>query len=199
MLDGLIGTLNQIDILIFYLINTNMQNPVFDVIMPLISSIGYFSIWILVCILLFVFGGKKGRNVAVVCIIALVFGYFLTEILKYIIVRPRPYAVLEGVRVLAYIGGSSWPSGHTVASFIGAIIIGRSYSFNFKGKNCKLIYPLLIFAFLVGFSRIYNGVHYPFDVISGALIGIFCALLILRIEKDIIKFNEKLLQIRIKH
>ena len=196
MLDGLIGALNQIDILIFYLINIQAQNHVFDIMMPLISSIGYFSIWILVCVLLFVFGGKKGRNVALVCIVALVFGYFLTEILKYIVVRPRPYAVLDGVRVLSDSSGSSWPSGHTVASFIGAIVIGRSYSFNFKGKRCKLIYPLLIFASLVGFSRIYNGVHYPFDVISGALIGIFCALLILMIEKDIIKFNEKLSQIK---
>ena len=196
MLDGLIGASNQIDILIFYLINIQAQNHVFDIIMPLISSIGYFSIWILVCVLLFVFGGKKGRNVALVCIVALVFGYFLTEILKYIVVRPRPYAVLDGVRVLSDSSGSSWPSGHTVASFIGAIVIGRSYTFNFKGKRCKLIYPLLIFASLVGFSRIYNGVHYPFDVISGALIGIFCALLILMIEKDIIKFNEKLSQIK---
>ncbi|OEC87103.1 MULTISPECIES: phosphatase PAP2 family protein [Methanobacterium] len=193
MLDGLIASLNQIDILIFYIININMQNQVFDVIMPLISSVGYFSIWIGLCVLLYVFGGRKGRNVALVCIVALVFGYFLTEILKYIVARPRPYVALNGIRVLTDMSGSSWPSGHTVASFIGAIIIGRSYSFKFKGKRCRLIYPLLVFAFLVGFSRIYNGVHYPFDVISGALIGIFCALLILMIEKDIIKFNEMLL------
>ena len=196
MLDGLIASLNQIDILIFYLINISMQNPIFDVLMPLISNIGYFSIWILVCVLLYVFGGKKGRNIALVCIVALLFGYFLTEILKYIVVRPRPYAVLDGVRVLTDSSGSSWPSGHTVASFIGAIIIGRSYSFNFRGKSCRLIYPLLVFASLVGFSRIYNGVHYPFDVISGALIGIFCALLILMVEKDIIKFNEKLSHVK---
>jgi undecaprenyl-diphosphatase len=192
MLNGLISSLNQVDILIFYLININMQNQVFDVIMPLISNVGYFSIWIGLCVLLYIFGGKKGRNVALVCIVALVFGYFLTEILKYIVARPRPYVALNGIRVLTDMSGSSWPSGHTVASFIGAIIIGRSYSFKFKGKMCRLIYPLLIFAFLVGFSRIYNGVHYPFDVISGALIGIFCALLILMIEKDIIKFNEML-------
>lgn len=199
MLDGLIGTLNHVDILIFYLININMQNPVFDVIMPLISEIGYFSIWVLVCVLLYAFGGEKGKNVAVVCMVALVFGYFLTEILKYIVERPRPYAVLDGVRVLTSMDNSSWPSGHTVSSFIGAFIIGRSYSFTVKGKGYKWIYPLLTFAFLVGFSRIYNGVHYPFDVVSGALIGIFCALLILRIEKDIIQFKEKLLQIKIKH
>jgi len=199
MLNGLIGTLNHWDILLFYLINIDLQNSVFDFIMPLISSVGYFSIWILVCVLLYVFGGEKGRNVALICIVALVFGYFLTEVLKYIVARPRPYTVLEGVRVLTMIGGYSWPSGHAVASFIVAIIIGESYSFKVKDRSYKLIYPLLVFAVLVGFSRIYNGVHYPFDVISGALIGTFCALLILRFEKYIIKFNEKLLQIRIKH
>ena len=190
MLDNLMGILNNLDVSILYLININMQNPVFDVMMPLISSVGYFSIWILVCAIIFIFGGEKGRNVAVVCIIALVIGYFLTEILKYIVERPRPYAMLEWVRVLTGTDGSSWPSGHTTASFIGAIIIGKEYSFTIKGKKYKLIYPLLAFACLVGFSRIYNGVHYPSDVISGALIGIFCVLLIIKLENDIISsFN----------
>jgi undecaprenyl-diphosphatase len=42
-----------------------------------------------------------------------------------------------------------------------------------------LIYPLLAFAVLIGFSRIYIGVHYPLDVVIGALIGISSALLVL--------------------
>lgn len=189
MLDGLISALDHADILVFYFINLNFQNPVFDVIMPLISDMGYFSLCIILCVLIYLFGGEKGKNISLLCLVALLFGYFLTEILKYVVGRPRPYEVLEGVRVLTGVDGSSWPSGHTVSSFIGATILGKNYGY---------LYIFIPFACLVGFSRIYNGDHYPFDVLSGALIGILIALLFLRFEKDIIKLKSKLMQIR-KH
>jgi len=177
MLEPLI-TLSNIDIQIFYLINLNMQNPFFDFLMPLISQVGYFSFWIIISILIFIFGGEKGKKVAVLAIIALITGYFLTEILKYIVARPRPFDVLEGVRVLTPIGDYSWPSGHSVASFTAATIIGKEYG---------LIYFIIfiIFASLIAFSRIYNGVHYPSDVISGALIGILIGLVFIRYENVI--------------
>jgi len=177
MLEPLI-TINNFDTQIFYLINLNMQNPVFDFIMPLISQVGYFSFWIIISILIFIFGGEKGRKVAVLSILALITGYFLTEILKFIVARPRPFDVLGGVRVLAPIGDYSWPSGHSVASFTVATIIGKEYG---------LIYFIIfiIFAGLVAFSRVYNGVHYPSDVISGALIGILIGLVFLRYKNEI--------------
>lgn len=179
----------NIDIQIFYLININMQNTVFDVIMLIISQLGYFSIWIIISILMFLLGGEKGKKVAVLSIIALVTGYFITEILKLIIARPRPYEVLEGVRVLAPIDGYSWPSGHTVASFTVATVIGREYGF---------IY-FFIFAILVAFSRVYSGVHYPSDVVSGALIGILIGLVVVRYENNIMKgYNDLKLYLKKK-
>ncbi|MGZ7069235.1 MAG: phosphatase PAP2 family protein, partial [Methanobacterium sp.] len=121
MLEPLITTSNT-DIQIFYLINVYLQNTFFDFIMPIISEIGYFSFWILVSIIIFFIGGEKGRKVALVCIIALIAGYFVSEILKIMVARPRPYEVLEGVRVLVTTSGYSWPSGHSVASFIAFTI-----------------------------------------------------------------------------
>lgn len=182
------------DIQIFYLINIYMQNPLFDFIMPVMSEIGYFGFWIIISIIIFIIGGEKGRKVAVLCITALIAGYFISEILKIIVARPRPYELLEGVRVLVPASGYSWPSGHSVASFIVFTIYGMAII----GKRYGLAY-LFILVCLIMFSRVYIGVHYPSDVLSGALIGIFCALLILRNEDNIIKFKEKLWHIIIKH
>ena len=71
----LLTTASNTDVQIFYLINFYMQNALFDFIMPFISEIGYFGVWIVVSILIFLFGGEKGKKVAL-----------LTWILEYQIV-----------------------------------------------------------------------------------------------------------------
>jgi undecaprenyl-diphosphatase len=84
------------------------------------------------------------------------------------------------------VSGNSFPSGHTASSFTAATIIGLKYHLKSKGWKYWLIYPLLAFAILVGFSRIYIGVHYPYDVVFGAFIGIVCAIIILKYEYRIL-------------
>jgi len=54
-----------------------------------------------------------------------------------------------------------------------------------RGKKYKLIYPLIAFASVIGFSRIYIGVHYPLDVVFGAIVGVICALIVLKFETSI--------------
>jgi undecaprenyl-diphosphatase len=185
MIDLILSELLNGNISLFYLIN-GINNPILNLVMPIITNFGSLIAWILICIFIYIFGGSFGRKVAVLCLIAL----FLTDIivisLKYLVAEPRPFLTLPNVNLLLTVNGNSFPSGHTASSFTAATIIGLKYHLKSKGWNCWLIYPLIAFAILVGFSRIYIGVHYPYDVIFGAIIGTICAIIVFKYEYRIL-------------
>ena len=184
---------------LFYAINDGMDNSVFNFIMPILTNFGNLIAWSLVCVLIFIFGGQYGKKVAIIGLLALFLSSAAILALKYIVAEPRPFLVLSHVHLLTTENDYSFPSGHATASFAGAVAIGKKYSFIIKGKTHKLIYPLLAFAAIIGFSRVYVGVHYPLDVIFGAVIGTIFALAVIRFEKKISSFIglEKILNINI--
>lgn len=195
------GIFNQ-NIILFYMINHGMDNKVFDFIMPLITNFGSVIAWAVICGLLYVFGGEKGKNVAIVALAALLVSNVIVYLLKFIIAEPRPFIALPNVDLLVSESEPfSFPSGHTASSFAATVVIGLKYKFNLKGKNHRLIYPLLTFAGVIGFSRIYIGVHYPLDVVFGALIGILSALLVLKLECNVLadKFSQVCLLNKLNH
>lgn len=90
--------------------------------------------------------------------------------LKNVVARTRPYEVVEGLtRLIEKQSDYSFPSGHTAASFAAAVIL-------FLQLPKKYGIPALILAVLISFSRLYLGVHYPTDVLAGAVSGTLIAL-----------------------
>ncbi|MCL5783729.1 MAG: phosphatase PAP2 family protein [Patescibacteria group bacterium] len=108
--------------------------------------------------------------------IGLVLVYPLIQFIRLFIQEPRPFLTLHLTPLISPPTDLSFPSGHS--SFMGivasAYIVARS-------KWAWVFVPL---ALLVGFSRIYVGVHYPLDVLGGFILGfliVFCIKKILRI------------------
>ena len=188
MLEGLANSFIYYDTSLFFWINHHLHNPIFDLLLSIVTLAGTQIIWIAICLGLFIFGGEKGKKVAVICFFALLLSYVLSELIKYVVARPRPFMVLNKVEVVSYSGGYSFPSGHATTVFALCTILGLKYGY---------LYLFMVFAALIAFSRVYLGVHYPSDVVFGALLGVGCALLVIREENyiwdHILKFKNRLL------
>lgn len=137
-----------------------------------------------ICILIFFIGGKKGKKVALIAIFALFLTTVLITIIKPTVGELRPFLVLQHVNVLVQESGKySFPSGHSSLAFTMAAVLGLSYKF----KNIRLIYITVIIAAIVGFSRVYLGVHYPFDILGGCILGVFSGLVSLKLGNYVFK------------
>ena len=135
--------------------------------MPVVTNEHNWTIPILTLILYLLFFNKvKGKIVLAIIIITLgINDYFCASILKPYFARLRPsHEFLEYINLLIPKGGKwSLPSNHASNIFALATIISYFYS---KTKS-----SMYFLAILVCLSRVYVGVHYPFDVFIGALIG----------------------------
>ena len=171
----------NVDVAIYQFVDSIM-NPVLDVIMTFITHLGDTPgiVWWVIAAILVI--PRKTRKLGILLIGGLAVASLINNVaLKNLIERPRPYNLDAEVWTNAgyeYIWpnlikqSSSWsfPSGHTSTS-IGAafaMLLGC-----LKNKKFLAIgIPTLILSFLIGFSRIYVHVHYPTDVIAGAVVGI---------------------------
>jgi undecaprenyl-diphosphatase len=92
----------------------------------------------------------------------------LNALFKYAVQRDRPPTVILDPKPLMEVPTtSSFPSGHTSTSFACAYVISRLAP--------RLTIPVFVLAALIGFSRVYVGVHYPLDFVAGAIFGLIVA------------------------
>lgn len=163
----------SIDIYILFFIQNYFKNSFLDKFMPLITKLGNFSILWIILACLFICTKKYKRIGIMIFISIFLCGLFGNIILKPLFKRVRPFELLHFTQLLISAPKDfSFPSGHTMTSFASATVIIS------QNKKCGI--HALILAFLISFSRLYLFVHFPSDVIIGAIIG--CILGILSVK-----------------
>ncbi len=159
-------------------IENNIRIDVLNPIIKAFTSLGNMGlIWIIVAIILLC--NKSTRKIGVYTTLAIFFSIIATNLtLKLIIQRPRPYVTMNNFIPLLYSSDpNSFPSGHTSTAFAAGIVWLKLISV----KSLKAV--AVVQALLMGLSRMYVGVHYPSDVLMGALVGTLCAVIALKVEK----------------
>jgi membrane-associated phospholipid phosphatase len=129
------------------------------------TTIVSISIALLVIVTGIVKRSKILRRQFLILVSVLLLALLVTQGLKGLIDRDRPFTTYPNIEKLSSGGDSSFPSGHTLEAFA----IAGAISLLFSRK--KIILPVYCWAFLVAYSRIALGVHYPSDVFAGLIIG----------------------------
>lgn len=159
--------LYSIDLSVFYFFNHTISAPFLDKFFSVITNVNnWYITYVILLGISFVKGGTKGK-VAVLGVILLIFvtdqtGY---RLLKEFFARPRPCIALSDVITpLGCTGSFSFPSNHALNNFAVAMFFYRLFP--------KLKWILFITASLIALSRVYLGLHYPSDILGGAILGL---------------------------
>jgi undecaprenyl-diphosphatase len=174
-------SISQWDASLLLSINPGLLNPILNVFFSLITHVGSTLAIVVLCVVLYWVGYRRE---AALIFATVVIGTIIVAPLKLAILRPRPYSTLPAVVPLDTESGSSFPSGHSERIFALAAV--------FPTRKSWKVLILYLLAVIVAFSRIYVGVHYPFDVAVGILIGFIVGKITLRLQDTVLKVAKRL-------
>ncbi len=182
MLEWLIN----LDTTVFLFINVTLANPVTNFLMPIITSDNLLRVgYGLTMIIVLWKGDARLRWLVLFAILTLTAtDQLASHFFKPLIERVRPCQIMDNINLLVNgRAGFSMPSSHASNAFGQAAIFGLPFK--------KVRVPLIIFASVVAFSRVFVGVHFVGDILAGAVLGIVAGglltLLFKRFERKYIK------------
>lgn len=194
--------ISSLDHSLFLFFNDTISNSLFDIIMPIITNSNNILISTLSAMLIFTIFYKDKKQALIIVGLALVL-FATTDSISYRVLKPmfhrlrpcNPKYFVDGVH--QFLG-----SGHFLMGFKGSYSLPSNHSVNMFGQAVfwLLLFPkkkwlFLIIATTVAYSRVYVGVHYPFDVLFGAIVGGLFGYLFYTIFRKTIKIKTEVAEV----
>ena len=194
----MLDLLFNLELYLFYFINTYLSNPIFDYIFIFFHHC-HEQLWFIIIVLsiwiYYIIKDKKNRLLLIVLIpLSILLTDQIGRSIKHLELRQRPYMSIEkeNIQLLIEIpknefgqyhqtssSQKSFPSNHAANMF--SICYLLAYIYNDQKKY------FMTFAILIAISRIYVGVHYPLDVLAGMLIGFIIGYILIKLAPRLIR------------
>ena len=167
----------KIDTAVFHLINGYLSNPIFDKIMPIFHHTKYLlPVLLLLWVLAIIYDHDNRWKLAILIPLGIILVDQTGLLIKKTILRPRPFMAIHPDMINHLVKPSglnlSFPSNHAANNAVMAMIFSYTY------PNMRFMFWGM--AIIIMFSRIYIGVHYPLDVISGCMLGMFYGFILIK-------------------
>lgn len=171
-------TITHTDLAILHAIHDTLASPALDAVLATVTTLGDMGfIWFVVALTAIAL--KKHRVFGIAIIVAIGLAYVIGDLgLKHLFERSRPFLVdpTLATSLIELPTSFSFPSGHTSSSFAAATVLCLTPFVHRWFKPAAALGAVSI-----AFSRLYLSVHYPSDVCAGAILGIVCGIIAVRI------------------
>jgi len=124
---------------------------------------------------MFLFLWKKWRGIFLAVLAAILARFGVVELIRFFWARPRPFIENNVNLLINEVSGPAFPSGHATFYFALSFVV---YKYN---KKAGILF--FVASFLISISRVFVGVHWPSDILAGAVIGVFAGWLITKLFK----------------